>query len=491
MVVEISGRVAQKVNRFIRLRDEYGIIQLVSPMENPQMDQRFQGIPINSHIVVLGRLCPRPRTHRRSDFTCTDVEIKVLDILHVQAPFSNPKPNQVGEPSRELTAIEFSKCKGEEKLMNAFRNRRRTCGELRSQNIGEKVELIGWVDENKRHMRFMNLHDGHGYVQIVLDCTNAELAGSFMKLRESDLVWVEGLITGRPANNCNPNMATGEIELNMCGFKMLADYVAQATPAEIPLPVPSPSQTTVAPPVAETITPNKQTSHQGEPERGFRTTARCFVTPVANFHTQQQQRQYSQQTRAQVPPQNLNLFTNRSHTCGELRVEHIGQRVKLVGWLEFERMKKFLTLRDGYGSIQVLIPPSMTDEVKIDEVPFESIIEVDGTVVARPDKFENASMVTGNVEVIMTDFKVLNTSRKNLPVEVRDFNRPKETLRLEHRYVDLRYADMQRNLRTRSSVLMKMREYLINECGFVEVETPTLFRKTPGVITGSSKGGRK
>lgn len=141
-------------------------------------------------------------------------------------------------------------------------------------------------------------------------------------------------------------------------------------------------------------------------------------------------------------------------------------------------MKKFLTLRDGYGSVQVLVPPRLADEVN---VPFESIIEIQGTVVARPDKFENSAMVTGNVEVLLTGFKVLNPARKNLPVEVRNFNRAKETLRLENRYVDLRFSDMQNNLRTRSTVLMKMREYLINECGFVEVETPTLFRRTPGV----------
>jgi aspartyl-tRNA synthetase len=88
----------------------------------------------------------------------------------------------------------------------------------------------------------------------------------------------------------------------------------------------------------------------------------------------------------------------------------------------------------------------------------------------------NETMATGNIEVTLKSLVVLNESKKNLPVEIRSFNRPKENLRMEYRYLDLRYTDMQKNLRTRSKVLMKMREYLINHCGFVEVETPTLFR---------------
>lgn len=93
---------------------------------------------------------------------------------------------------------------------------------------------------------------------------------------------------------------------------------------------------------------------------------------------------------------------------------------------------------------------------------------------------KNESMATGAIEVNLKSLIVLNESKRNLPVEIRNFNRAKESLRLQYRYLDLRFPDMQRNLRIRSRVLMKMREYLINHCGFVEVETPTLFRRTPG-----------
>lgn len=115
-------------------------------------------------------------------------------------------------------------------------------------------------------------------------------------------------------------------------------------------------------------------------------------------------------------------------------------------------------------------------------------------VVARPVGMRNESMQTGHIEVLMKSFVVLNESMKNLPMEIRTFNRAKENLRLEYRYLDLRFSDMQKNLRTRSKVLMKMREYLVNHCGFVEVETPTLFRRTPGgaqeFVVPSRKAGK-
>lgn len=94
---------------------------------------------------------------------------------------------------------------------------------------------------------------------------------------------------------------------------------------------------------------------------------------------------------------------------------------------------------------------------------------------------KNPKMKTGDIEVELISCDILNKSVPSLPVQVRSFNRSNEALRMKYRYVDLRFEDMQRNLRLRSNVLMKMREYLINAAGFVEVETPTLFRRTPGV----------
>lgn len=94
---------------------------------------------------------------------------------------------------------------------------------------------------------------------------------------------------------------------------------------------------------------------------------------------------------------------------------------------------------------------------------------------------QNEKMATGAIEVLVSSCEILNKAKVNLPFDVRTFNRANEPLRMEYRYIDLRFADMQQNLRTRSNVLMKMRDYLINYAGFVDVETPTLFRRTPGV----------
>lgn len=174
----------------------------------------------------------------------------------------------------------------------------------------------------------------------------------------------------------------------------------------------------------------------------------------------------------------VNSYTCRSHTCGELTEANVGEKVTLVGWLEYHRMSRFFTLRDGYGRIQIYIPNEVSIVLK--DIPFESILLIKGMVLARPTEMRNPKMATGDVEVNLESYEVLNKAMKKLPIHVRDFNRSKENLRMEYRYIDLRFEDMQRNLRMRSAVLMKMREYLCNHAGFVEVETPTLFRKTPG-----------
>lgn len=110
----------------------------------------------------------------------------------------------------------------------------------------------------------------------------------------------------------------------------------------------------------------------------------------------------------------------------------------------------------------------------------ESIIEVTGTVVARPKDMINKKQETGEIEVTLENFKVINKASDCLPFNIREFQKAKESLRMQYRYLDLRFPEMQRNLRVRSTLLMKMREFLISNY-FVDVETPTLFKATPGV----------
>ncbi|XP_072544341.1 aspartate--tRNA ligase, mitochondrial isoform X2 [Salminus brasiliensis] len=109
----------------------------------------------------------------------------------------------------------------------------------------------------------------------------------------------------------------------------------------------------------------------------------------------------------------------------------------------------------------------------------ESVIKVKGRVRPRPAGQENKKMSTGEIEVCAKSLEVLNTCQK-LPFEIKDFVKKSEALRMQYRYLDLRSSEMQYNLRLRSRLVMKMREYLCNLHGFVDVETPTLFKRTPG-----------
>ncbi|XP_035916691.1 aspartate--tRNA ligase, mitochondrial isoform X1 [Anopheles stephensi] len=146
----------------------------------------------------------------------------------------------------------------------------------------------------------------------------------------------------------------------------------------------------------------------------------------------------------------INKFTTRSHNCGELRLTHVGQQVTLCGWLEFSRMNKFFTLRDGYGTVQALIPEDVCHRFNLDGLAFESILCVSGTVHPRPKGQANGTLPTGEIEILVSGLEVLNEAKKRLPINVKDHNRAKENLRLEHRYIDLRNRDLQHNLRLRS-----------------------------------------
>ncbi|CAJ1071419.1 aspartate--tRNA ligase%2C mitochondrial isoform X1 [Xyrichtys novacula] len=172
----------------------------------------------------------------------------------------------------------------------------------------------------------------------------------------------------------------------------------------------------------------------------------------------------------------------RSHTCGELRSDHVGERVTLCGWVQYLRQDQFVILRDFSGLTQVLIPQedSAGDlKAALCDLTVESVVKVTGTVRRRPDGQQNKAMPTGEIEVQAESIEVFNLSRK-LPFEIKDFVKKSEALRMQYRYLDLRSFQMQHNLRLRSQLVMKMREYLCNVHGFVDVETPTLFKRTPG-----------
>ncbi|XP_027629572.1 aspartate--tRNA ligase, mitochondrial isoform X3 [Tupaia chinensis] len=175
-------------------------------------------------------------------------------------------------------------------------------------------------------------------------------------------------------------------------------------------------------------------------------------------------------------------FVARTNTCGELRSSHLGQEVTLCGWIQYRRQNIFLVLRDFQGLVQVVIPQDESSaSVKkiLCEAPVESVVQVSGTVISRPPGQENPKMPTGEIEIKVKTAVLLNSCKK-LPFEIKDFVKKTEALRLQYRYLDLRSFQMQYNLRLRSEMVMKMREYLCNLHGFVDIETPTLFKRTPG-----------
>uniref|UniRef100_A0A8B9PVI5 Aspartyl-tRNA synthetase 2, mitochondrial n=1 Tax=Apteryx owenii TaxID=8824 RepID=A0A8B9PVI5_APTOW len=179
---------------------------------------------------------------------------------------------------------------------------------------------------------------------------------------------------------------------------------------------------------------------------------------------------------------NFSSFVARTNTCGELRSAHVGQKVTLYGWIQYQRQGLFLVLRDFQGLTQIIIPQDEAcSHVKklLSNAPVESVVRVTGIVSLRPPGQENPKMPTGDIEVKVETAEILNSCRK-LPFEIKDFIKKSEALRMQYRYLDLRSSQLQYNLRLRSQIVMRMREYLCNLHGFVDVETPTLFKRTPG-----------
>jgi aspartyl-tRNA synthetase len=175
----------------------------------------------------------------------------------------------------------------------------------------------------------------------------------------------------------------------------------------------------------------------------------------------------------------------RTHTCGELRREHIGHEVTLCGWVDSYRDHGgglFVDLRDRYGITQVVFNPPDTPAPIIDQsksLRAEYVIQVSGRVAERPTGMANSKLATGDVELRVTGSKLLNKSLTP-PVSpsatVQEL--PNEELRLEHRYLDLRRPVMQRTLLLRDRIVKAMRDYFF-EHGFIDVETPVLGRSTP------------
>ncbi len=174
------------------------------------------------------------------------------------------------------------------------------------------------------------------------------------------------------------------------------------------------------------------------------------------------------------------MTQNRTHTCSELRMEHVGQKVKLSGWMENVREVgqnfAFVILRDFYGTTQVVIETEEMMEI-IHGLNKESVISVEGTVRERSSK--NKNLPTGEIEVLPERIEVLGKCRYNeLPFQIGRSREADETLRLKHRYLDLRNPEVKSNIVLRCNVVSAIRQAMTDH-GFLEITTPILTASSP------------
>jgi aspartyl-tRNA synthetase len=168
----------------------------------------------------------------------------------------------------------------------------------------------------------------------------------------------------------------------------------------------------------------------------------------------------------------------RSHTCGELRLQHQDQSVTLAGWVQTVRKFgaiTFVDLRDRYGITQLVFAESLVDQLDASPLGREFVIQAKGAVRERTNK--NLNISTGEVEVSVTEYKVLNKSAVP-PFTIQEDTDGGDDLRMKYRYLDLRRGPVKRNLELRYAVNRATREYLhLN--GFMDIETPFLIKSTP------------
>ncbi len=172
----------------------------------------------------------------------------------------------------------------------------------------------------------------------------------------------------------------------------------------------------------------------------------------------------------------------RTHHCRELSSQDVGREVVLMGWIQRRRDHGgviFVDLRDREGITQVVFNPEINTAVhdKAQVLRNEFVIGVRGTVDPRPEGMVNPNLVTGEIEVLVTELKIFNPAQTP-PFMIEDGVDASETIRLKHRHLDLRRPELQQNILLRHRAAQAVRAYL-NDSGFIDVETPVLTKSTP------------
>ncbi len=172
----------------------------------------------------------------------------------------------------------------------------------------------------------------------------------------------------------------------------------------------------------------------------------------------------------------------RTHFCNDLGKDNVGEEVVLMGWVLRRRDHGgviFIDLRDRKGLTQIVFNPTINPEVhaKAHQLRSEWVLAVKGRVEARPGDMANPKLATGEIEVLISELRILNTS-ETPPFPLDEDVEVSDNLRLQYRYLDLRRPEMAANMVMRHKAVMTIRNYL-NEHGFLDIETPMLTRSTP------------
>lgn len=171
----------------------------------------------------------------------------------------------------------------------------------------------------------------------------------------------------------------------------------------------------------------------------------------------------------------------RTHNCGELRAQNIGEKVTVAGWVQTTRNKGniiWIDLRDRYGLIQIVGETGVVTDQVLEELKTlgrEFVVQIEGEVIERYDK--NPKMITGDIEIKATTVNLLNASLVP-PFEIEDDVNVGEELKMKYRYLDLRRKPVQDKLKLRHKVSLETRKYL-DTVDFMEIETPYLIKSTP------------
>ncbi|WP_062234221.1 aspartate--tRNA ligase [Fictibacillus sp. FJAT-27399] len=175
-------------------------------------------------------------------------------------------------------------------------------------------------------------------------------------------------------------------------------------------------------------------------------------------------------------------MSERTHQCGTLTEKHVGEEVKLTGWVQKRRDLGgliFIDLRDRSGQVQVVFNPEVSSEALdiAEKVRSEFVLSVKGTVIAREEGTINENVPTGRIEIQGKELEIINSS-KTPPFSISDDNEINEDVRLKYRYLDLRRPVMQETMKLRYRVTKMIRDFLDKQ-EFMEIETPMLTKSTP------------